>query len=163
MSAGTDWLGLAHTALGFLSLGVAALVLWLPKGTRAHKRAGLAYAACMLGLNASAFGITDLFGGFGPFHVMAVISLATLLLGVASAWRRRPGWVRRHAYFMCWSVVGLVAAAGAEAATRIPGLDAGLPFGITAALCSALIIAVGGTLTHRRLPTVLQRAPRRSP
>ena len=70
----------------------------------------------------TALAIYRLFGGFGPFHVAALVSLVTVLMGTIPARRRQPRgkWLERHYYWMTWSYVGLLAAAGSEAVTRIP-------------------------------------------
>lgn len=60
------------------------------KGTRRHHQIGLVYAVSMLGLNATAFLIYRLFGGFGAFHVAALLSLLTIFAGLLPAVRRRP-------------------------------------------------------------------------
>ena len=52
----------------------------------------------MLLLNATALLIYNLFGHFGPFHIAALVSLCTVVAGLWSALRHRPGWVTRHAY-----------------------------------------------------------------
>jgi uncharacterized membrane protein len=86
---------------------------------------GWVYAISMIGLNATALGIYDLFGRFGPFHWASLASLATVLLAIVPLVRKRPKglWVEQHAQLMSWSYVGLLAAAAAEFFTRVPGFD----------------------------------------
>ena len=145
-------LGWFHTALGFASLAFAAGVLVAAKGTRTHKRWGLAYAIAMALLNGTAFGLYGLFGAPGPFHALALVSLATLGAGLWPLRRREGAWLDRHAFFMAWSVVGLVAATAAEAATRLlPG-----DFGVLALGSSLAVVAVGGVAVHWRLPHTLR-------
>ena len=102
--------------------------------------------------------IYDLFGGVGPFHIAALISLVTLIGGTIPARRRRPprGWLPWHAYWMSWSYVGLVAAAVAETATRY--LD--LPFGATAGTASLIVFIIGGIAIGVLVPTALGRQQR---
>ena len=127
-----------------------------PKGTRLHKRIGWVYAASMLALNATALMIYDLFGGFGPFHVAALVSLLTLLAGMGVAILRRPKktWVTHHAYWMSWSYVGLLAAAASEVVTRIriPGWH----FGIAVGVATFVAIGVGAFVINTRLPAILK-------
>ena len=52
----------------------------------------------------------------------ALVSLATVIRGVASALLRRERWPRTHYYCMAWSYIGLLAAACAEAMVRAPAL-----------------------------------------
>jgi hypothetical protein len=76
----------------------------------------------MIAMNATAFMIFDLFGRWGPFHYAAVMSSATLAMGLLPAMLRRPRakWMDFHYVGMCWSYAGLGAAAIAETFTRLP-------------------------------------------
>jgi uncharacterized membrane protein len=116
-------LGWVHTVSAVAALVSGAAVLVRRKGTRAHRRLGCVYVGSVVVLNATALLVYRLFGGFGPFHVAALLSLATIAGGVLPAVRRRPAgrWVERHYWWMTFSYVGLVAAAASEAATRLPG------------------------------------------
>lgn len=106
---------------------IAALILGLGifltrKGTQFHKQLGYGYVLSMLALNATAFLIYRLYGRFGPFHVAAIISSATLVAGFIPAFLRRPRgrWLAWHYEFMAWSYVGLTAAGVSETAVRLP-------------------------------------------
>lgn len=106
---------LVHTALGVTALGTGALVLARRKGDRWHRRVGRVYVGSMVALCLLSFGLRDstpMFRGFGPFHVASLISLATVIAGAVSAWRRRPGWLPWHFMWMAWSYIGLVMATG---------------------------------------------------
>jgi uncharacterized membrane protein len=157
-------LGQFHLAVSLVALATGAFVLVRRKGTAQHRRVGWTYAAAMLALNGSALWIYRLTGTFGPLHVAAVISLGTVLAGVWSAWSRKPGdrqWLRRHYSLMSWSYLGLVAAAVAEVATRVPAVQAiaGGPtpaFWITVALASIAVFVFGGRIIIRREKTVLR-------
>jgi uncharacterized membrane protein len=157
MQLPVDPLGLVHTTAAFLALGLSLAILAARKGSRFHKRLGILYGACMVGLNFTAFAIYDLFGEFAAFHWAAVASFATLLAGLWPLVRRRPGWIDRHAYFMSWSVVGLWAAAAAEAATRV--FEA---FFASALAASVLVIGVGAVIIWRTVPRILVRSPARA-
>jgi uncharacterized membrane protein len=147
-----DALGIAHTACGALALLLGAVVFLRPKGTRAHVRVGWAYAACMVGVNATALFIYRLTGRFNLFHALAVASLLMLAAGLAQVVpRRRPrNWLWRHYQYMCWSFVGLLAATNNEAFVRVPPLARltgqtvpALPMLVTAGLvaaCGAVIV-----------------------
>ena len=170
-------LGAFHlgTALAALSFG-AAVLLTAPKGVRRHRQLGWCYVASMLLLNVSALLIYRLFGRFGPFHVAAVLSLATVLLGTVTAiaarrsrQRRAPQararWVDHHYHWMTYSYVGLLAAAVAEVATRVPafrpGPGAGSLFGIVVVVSSLAVFAIGSRVIKRRASEML--APFRAP
>jgi hypothetical protein len=109
----------------------------------------------MVLLNATALGIYDLYDRFGPFHVGALISVATLIAGFAPVILRRPraNWIEIHAYFMCWSYVGLVAALVAEISVRVPGV------GFGPAVIGALIASVvlGAVAIHTRVPGLVRQ------
>jgi len=146
-----DLLGGVHTFLGLLAIVLGAAVFPIQKGGASHRRVGRMYAYAMFGLNGTALMIYDLFGGFGPFHYAAIASLATLIAGLWSLRRRTQGWMQRHAIFMCWSYVGLLAATAAEIASRIPGWD----FGPAVFGSSLVTIVIGGTWIHTRIGRVL--------
>jgi uncharacterized membrane protein len=150
---GLDAFGLVHALIGVAALSLGLVVVLRRKGTRAHRRIGRAYVVSMLLLNGTALMIYDLFGRFGPFHVAAAISLATIGAGFLPVYLRRPqkDWMALHARFMGWSYVGLVAAFIAEIAAHVPGVSFGP--GVTAA--TLLAVAVGAILIHTRVPKIL--------
>ena len=115
-------LGAAHFAAALAALALGALVLLGRKGTPAHRALGASYVTAMALVNLTALGIWQLTGRLGPFHALALASLATVAWGFAAALRRRPGWLLRHYHSMAWSYVGLLAAASAEAAIRVPAI-----------------------------------------
>ncbi len=144
---------LIHVTLGFTALGFGLLTVLLAKGTRAHRLAGRSYAFSMLGLNGTALAIYRLFGGFGPFHIAALISLVTVVAGLVCVrfrWPRRQ-WIAAHAYWMSWSYVGLVAAAVSEATTRIPDS----PFWGWVFLSTFATVGIGKFVIDRHVPKIL--------
>jgi uncharacterized protein (DUF2141 family)/uncharacterized membrane protein len=151
---GLDPLGAVHASLGLLAVTLGLAVVAMRKGTAAHRRAGLLYAIVMVLLNATALMIYDLFGGFGPFHVLALVSLATVSAGVVPVWLRRPrGWLDLHARFMSWSYAGLVAALFSEIGARVPGV--GFTTGVV--VPTAAVMLVAALLIHRRIPGLIAR------
>jgi uncharacterized membrane protein len=147
-------LGWVHTASAIVAILSGAAVLARRKGTRSHRRLGWVYAGGMLALNISALTIYRLFGGFGPFHVAALLSLATVIAGIVVAVRRSDrGWVGRHYRFMTYSYVGLLAAGASEVAVRVPGSA----FWWSVLAATALVMAVGGWLVERQRPVTLAR------
>ena len=141
-------LGAFHLLCGLAAIIIGAVVILARKGTRSHRWLGRAYLLSMVSLNLSALMIYRLFGQFGPFHVLALISLSTIVAGFISVRGRLPGWRQRHAYLMVGSYVGLLAAAVAEVATRVPGWQ----FGPTVVLSSVAVIGIGLILMFRYLP-----------
>jgi uncharacterized membrane protein len=130
-------------------------VLILQKGTMLHRRIGVAYWLAMLGLNATALAIYDLFGQWGPFHSLAVVSLLSLAAGGAAVWARRPrgGWMRLHATCMAWSFAGVLAAFFSEIGARIPGV--GLAAGVM--WPTAAVMLAAAILIHTRVPRIVAR------
>ena len=161
-------LGQVHLAASLVALAAGGWVVARPKGTGGHRRVGWLYAGSMLTLNATALLIYRLTGAFGPFHVAAFASLATLVAGVLPARRRRPAgaWLERHYFFMAYSYLGLVAAAVAETATRVPAIQAaaGGPtpaFWGVVTIASAGVFVVGGWAIRRRVEPTLRPFRRR--
>jgi uncharacterized membrane protein len=161
-------LGLTHTGAAIAALVAGAAVLLTRKGTRRHRQMGWAYVVSMFVLNVTALLIYRLFGRFGPFHAGAVFSLVTVLAGTAAALgaRRvrhnavdRARALERHYQWMTWSYVGLVAAAVSETATRMPALrprpGQQLMFGVTVAVATLLVVAVGALLIRGRRSALL--------
>jgi uncharacterized membrane protein len=156
---GLDPFGLVHAGLGVASIALGLVVVLLPKGTRAHRRVGVAYTTAMLMLNGTALFIYDLWGRFGPFHWFAILSLLTLAGGLIPAWLRRPvGWLDIHARMMAWSYAGVVAASAAEIGARIPGVR--FVDGVVWPTIGVTVVA--GILIHSRVPALIDRlhAPR---
>lgn len=150
---GVDWMGWLHAALGVAALALGLAVVLRRKGTPVHRRTGRLYAVAMLLLNAAALTIYDLFGFFGPFHVAAVISLATLAAGVFPMYFLRPrkGWIELHAHFMAWSYAGLVAAFAAELAVRLPFFA----FGPAVIWATVIVLAGAALIIYTCVPRIL--------
>jgi uncharacterized membrane protein len=150
-------LGWVHTAFSLVALATGAAVLLMRKGTRWHRTVGHLYLTSMLSLNITALLIYRLFDGFGPFHWMAVASLATLAAGMAPALTRRPQqrWLAVHAGCMSGSYVGLVAAAASEVTSRMGG-----DFSRAVAITTVLVIGVGLAIIRRTLPRAIARVSR---
>src|SRR4051794_16529617 len=97
--------GVAHAGGAVLAIGSGAWVLLTRKGTAAHVRVGWVYVVLMVWVNGSAITIRHLTGRYNFFHILAVVSLAMVLGGVAQVvYRRRiRRWLWRHYQYMCWS------------------------------------------------------------
>lgn len=117
-----DSLGAFHVMVAGLALISGTIVLIVKKGSKRHKQIGYFYAFNMLLVNLTAFGIYRLWGGFGIFHVAAIIGLLTLVAGMLPIMLKKPrrSYIGLHFSFMYWSVMGLYAALVSETLTRIP-------------------------------------------
>lgn len=136
-------LGWWHVSAAALALVTGALVFAARKGTRRHVLLGRVYGVGMLLVNLPALLLYEESGRLGPFHVLAVISLATLTLGLAPLLLgyRNSKHVARHGLFMAWSYVGLVAAGLAQLGNRLYG-------GATVVFVTLVVVAVGGVIIH---------------
>jgi uncharacterized membrane protein len=147
------WLGWLHFGTALLGLATGVLVAVARKGTNYHRQMGWAYVGAMLAVNLTALLIYRLLGHFGPFHVAALFSLATVAAGMLPVMRRKPPkiWLRIHAYWMAGSYVGLWAAAVAETSSR----TSWLPFWLTVGTASVLVSVIGAVLVLRLVPTAI--------
>jgi len=146
--------GLVHLLSAFLAMVAGAIVLLNTKGGQFHKRVGYVYVVCMIVLNGTAFMIYHLFGKFGPFHVLAIVSMVSIVGGMVPAlFRQRVNnWIYWHYYFMNWSVVGLYAAFWAETFTRTLPMKQFWPIVMITTTITALI---GSVLIRRHAGRLL--------
>ncbi|NNF58758.1 MAG: DUF2306 domain-containing protein [Rhodothermaceae bacterium] len=157
-----------HTLFGVLALLLGVVVLVRPKATRAHRWLGYSYVAAMVLLCIESFGIRDatpFFAGFGMFHVLALVSLGTVVAGIIPALRRQPNWFDWHYNSMAWSYIGLLMATGShlfEPVFLFLLRDLSLPRILcwigTAGLLWGLPPLVGQTLLVRRERMLRQQA-----
>ncbi len=137
-----------HLASAILAMIFGTWVLVSKKATIVHKRLGYCYLFCMCIMLGSAFMIYELFDGFGIFHSGALISFATIVLGMVPVWRKRPigTWPYLHFNYMYWSVIGLYAAFFSELFTRIPET----PFFGVVGIASGGVILLGWLLLTKK-------------
>lgn len=143
-------IGLIHTIFATIALLTGTFVLLTTKGNKLHVRVGYVYVVSMLIMNLTGFGIYHLFGGFGIFHVMILVSLFALFGGMYPVlFRSRvKNWYLQHLEVMSWSIVGLYAAFVAEMGTRL------LPYQYmmwVVGLGSGLVCCIGSILIKRKL------------
>jgi uncharacterized membrane protein len=113
--------GLIHLISSVLAMVTGSWVLCTEKGTKRHKQTGYLYAFSMLTLNITAFMIYRLYGKFGVFHWLAVISSITLITGLYPVIRKKANnYLSTHFSCMYWSVIGLYCAFSAEVFSRLP-------------------------------------------
>jgi uncharacterized membrane protein len=163
-------LGTVHTVFALLAMAAGAAVCLLPKGTRWHRTLGHVYATAMAGLVVTALFIYRLTGGFGLFHIFALVAAATLAAGLGTVLLRRPrgSWMEAHATWMSWSYVGLLAAFVSESLTRVvmprvaPLLREHELWGLfwtLVGVATLVVVLTGRWLIGRYLPRALERAP----
>jgi len=153
-----DPLGTIHAALGVASVAAGTAVVLQRKGTARHRAFGWIYVVCMLGLNLTALVMYRLTGTFNSFHATALLSLATLILGMLPT-RARPFagfFVARHAYFMAGSYVGVLAATTGQIITRLPGF----PFAVGVFIARSVVCSIGIYFILDRIPGILRKLRR---
>ena len=146
-------LAVAHVVGATSALLLGALVLMLRKGTHVHRRIGRLYVCSMLVVNVAALLVFRRTGEWGPFHLLALISLGTLAAGTVPFFFGRRGRtaIVRHSYFMAWSYVGLVAAGVAQLTTQVLSGD---PWR-SVALPAIVIVVAGAVAVHWFTPRAL--------
>jgi uncharacterized membrane protein len=147
-------LGAVHMTAALAALVLGAFVLLDAKGTAFHRAIGMGYVIAMITVNLSSFGLYRLLGVFGPFHALALLSLAMVICGMVPVVRRGKDWLGRHYRFMSRSYVGLLAAAAAEALVRVPATQALMQpasQAITISMGIAVLFAIVSVLALRRL------------
>ena len=144
-----------HFGLAVVCLGLGPTIFLRRKGTKSHRRIGIAYLAGMILVNASALMVYEDSVGFGPFHRLAILSLATVTAGVIPLVLKQPkgAWLDLHAYFFCWSYSGLLAAGVSQLLTKVESLPR--PFQVL--VPSILVMGIGAILIHTRVPRVLRQ------
>ena len=152
-------LGGLHIAAACAALVVGPVVLVGPKGGTLHVALGRVFVALMLLANVPVLFLYEATGRPGPFHVLAVVSLATTGLGWLSRPRspRSRGRLGAHAAAMTWSWIGVATAGLAQLANRQWPEQAPWPVVTVVGVASAVGLAlvpryVSGQLSARRAP-----------
>lgn len=118
----SDNTGLVHLVVSIVALVTGTMNVFLTKGTFLHRKVGWIYSIAMAIVLVTAFLMYNLYGRWGVFHWMAVISTLTLVLGLFPVLTRKPSkkYVLLHFCFMYWSVIGLYGAFISEVFVRLP-------------------------------------------
>jgi uncharacterized membrane protein len=143
-------IGLIHLVFSIVSLIAGLLNLVTKKGTKQHKRVGYIYSISLIILNLTAFMIYNLYGRFGIFHWLALMSCLTLFAGLYPVITKKgKNYILTHFAFMYWSVIGLYSALMAELFSRLPKIiltESGKPmtvFYIFAGIGIAIVMIAG--------------------
>lgn len=104
-----------HFGAALLALGLGLAVVLLGKGTARHRWMGRAWVAGMAAVNGAAL-LSYEDGQPGIFHVLALLSLTTLIMGIRTIRARK---VEDHAMWMAWTYAGLLAAGAGQLAVLI--------------------------------------------
>lgn len=134
-------IGILHLASAAVALLSGTIVIATKKGTQLHKRLGYLYFYSMLYMNGSALLIYRLTGQFNGFHMGAIISFITILIGIGTLYFRgtKPSSINLHLATMYWSLVGLYSAFFSETLTRLSTL----PFVWAVIIPTAIVSLLG--------------------
>jgi len=134
--------GAIHVGAAIIAIVVGALMFASPKGTRRHRRLGYLYVAAMVNVNLAAWTV-DSGGVVGTFHVLTIVSLATLFAAYAVivTGRRSDRRSEAHGILMAWSYAGAVSAGLGQAAV-VASLSVGAVIGGSLALAAVIIHVV---------------------
>ena len=113
-------LGTIHIAAALIAMVLGLSVYPAAKGTPFHRAIGAGYLVGMVTLNITAIGLYRLTGQVNAFHVLALISLASVIAGLWPLVTRKPGWMTAHLRLIIGSYSGLWTAAMAETISRLP-------------------------------------------
>ncbi len=140
--------GLLHVSAAVVALVCGVVIFAARKGTMRHRRLGFLYLGAMIYVNLAAWAV-DTDGALGPFHVLTLVSVATLAAayGIVVLGRRGRATSEAHGIMMAWSYAGAVAAGLGQAA-----VVAELP--VDAVIAGTL--AAAGVLIHVVHPGFLE-------
>jgi len=118
---GLSTLGAIHTAISLVALVTGFWVLWRDKEISSRSRLGQAYLVATLLTAATALFIFRR-GGFGPPHVLAILTLVALALGWAASHSGIFGRASRYIETACYSATYLfnLVPGFTETLTRLP-------------------------------------------
>ena len=156
-------IGLIHLLAAIVALFTGIINLVELKGTKQHKWIGYIYVSAMIILNVMAFMIYHLYGKFGIFHWMAIVSSLTLAAGLYPVIRKGKDFLSTHLSFMYWSVIGLYGAFMAEIFVRLPNMvldESGKPLAIFykfTGIAVAITMAIGVYFFIRCRPKWLEK------
>jgi uncharacterized membrane protein len=119
--AGLTTFGVFHTAVGLVALLCGFIALARDKEISAKNRIGQAYLVTTLITAATGLGIFH-HGGWGPPHVLSVLTLAALAVGTVAATSPVFGWASRYVQAISYSSTVLfhMIPGVTESSTRLP-------------------------------------------
>ena len=156
---GLTTLGVFHTAIALVAVVCGFIALARDKEISPTNRLGQVYLISTLVTAVTALGIFQ-HGGFGPPHVLAVLTLVALAVGTVAASSQLFGRAARYVQAISYSSTMLfhMIPAVAESSTRLPPgapLVASADAPVLRVIDLALLVAflVGATLQGRRIRT----------
>lgn len=147
-------IGMVHAALAVFSIAIGLLQLLRPKGSPMHRARGYAFVYAMLIADGTAMLIFQFTGRFNILHVGAIANLVCIVFAIVPVLRspRPANWKNQHYYWMCWSYVGLLAAATTELIVRTSHLATTQQAWTATAATSAVVTVLGYVIINRYRP-----------
>ena len=110
-----------HTLFSILALFCGVIFL-IPRGTKRHKQLGYVYSFSMLICLITSFWLYELWGKFGVYHVLSIVSFVTLMIALYFPLKARylKNWGDYHLIWMGYSYIGLVMAGGSHLFGVVP-------------------------------------------
>ena len=146
--------GWIHTIFSTIGILVGAEQLLRTRRDRLHKWLGYVYVTCMVTGDLAILTVYRFNHHFNVFHVGAIANLFCIAMALWPMLRKpRPlQWKLTHYMWICWSYVGLLAAALTEFIIRtqpLPGRGATI---IATILATTFVCGVGAWLITRHRP-----------
>jgi len=118
---GLTTLGVIHTAISLVAVFCGFWALARDKEISAHNRLGRTYLVTTLLTAVTGLGIFQ-HGGFGPPHVLSILTILALAVGSAAAFKGSFGRWSRQAQVVCYSITMLfhMIPGFTETLTRLP-------------------------------------------
>ncbi|PHI21912.1 hypothetical protein CEQ90_01080 [Lewinellaceae bacterium SD302] len=158
----SDATGGIHLLFSVVALIAGTYILFGRKGTVLHRKIGYLYTIAMTLVLVTAFVIYNLYGSFGIFHWLALVSSVTLVGGMVPMFLKLKGALAYHISFMYWSVVGLYGAFVAETLVRFPKVvvESGIPNGtfyLMTGIGVFVVMSIGNIVFFRNKDKWLKR------
>jgi uncharacterized membrane protein len=127
-------MSLFHTIVSTIALISGGVIFFFTKGTQKHRMIGFTYVLSMGLCLVTSFFIYNMFDGFGPFHIMSIVSILTISIGLYFPFfgRKVSGWPIHHYFWMSYSYVGLWMAFMSHFIELMPDRWSGLTKGFVA-------------------------------
>jgi len=154
MIDGLTLAGAIHSVLAVWGIAVGLIQLLRPKRGPAHRARGYAFVYAMLVADGAAMLVFRFTGRFNIFHVGAIMNMVCIIATMLPVLRspRPPNWKIAHHYWICWSYVGLLAAAATEFVVRTSDLATREQAWTAAAVTSVLVTVIGYVVINRYRP-----------
>jgi len=154
MLANLTLAGAIHTVLAMLCIAVGLLQFVRPKRGPGHRARGYAYVYAMVVADGAIMLVYRFTGQFNIFHAAAILNLLCIVMAIVPVLRspRPANWTLQHYYWISWSYVGLLSAAGTEFVVRTVGLATRNQAWMVSAVISIVVTAISYVLIERYRP-----------